>query len=120
MNALAAAWMAVGTLLVLLGPGWAWSLALFPRSRPLRVAQTGPDELDAVERAGLALVLSLVLVPLGAIAWSGLLRLPLSTLGATLYLVVLTGLGLAVHRWAPRLLAPGADAGPDDLSPGTR
>lgn len=109
MSALAAAWAVVGTALVLLGPGWAWSLAVFPRSRGLREPRTAPRELDPVERAAVALVLSLALVPFGAIVWNGVLRIPLSTPWAVLYLVVLTGGGLAVRRWAPSVLGVRAD-----------
>lgn len=114
MSLLGAAWMAVGTALVLLGPGWAWSLALFPRSRPLRAPRTRPSELDVVERAALALVLSLVLVPLGAIAWNGLLGLPLSTPWAVAYVLALAGGGLAVARFAPSALAVRPQAGGED------
>lgn len=104
MSVLGIAWMAVGTVLVLLGPGWAWSYAIFPHSRPLQAARTRARELDAVERAAVALALSLALVPLGAILWSNLLRLPLSTPGAIAYLVLLSAAGLALARFAPSVL----------------
>ncbi|HUR64112.1 MAG: hypothetical protein QOG31_1678 [Thermoplasmata archaeon] len=109
MNGLAASWMAVATVLVLFGPGWAWSLALFPRTRPLGAPRTRRTELDLVERAAVALVLSLVLVPLGALAWNGLLRIPLSTPFAVLYVIALTAAGWGVARRWPSVLGVRAD-----------
>jgi uncharacterized membrane protein len=113
---LGAAWMAAGTLLVLLGPGWAWSLALFPRSRPLRAPRTRSSELDVVERAAVALVLSLALVPFGALVWNGMLRLPLSTPWAVAYLLALSGAGLLVWRRWPGALGARADPADDEAA----
>jgi len=114
MNALAAAWMVVGTALVLLVPGWTWSLAIFPGHRPLRAVRTGRHHLDVIERVALALVLSLVLVPFTAIVWNGLLRLPLGTFGSAAMLLVLTGGGLAWAKWGPTWLQAAKAEAADD------
>ncbi|MEA3202907.1 MAG: hypothetical protein QOI63_573 [Thermoplasmata archaeon] len=109
MSLLGDAWMVLGSILVLFGPGWAWSLAVFPRGRGLRAKRTGARELDALERAAVSLVLSLVLVPLGALVWNGLLRLPLSPPWAVAYLLALTAGGLGVARRWPSVLGVRAD-----------
>jgi uncharacterized membrane protein len=109
VSLLGGVWMVVGGALVLLGPGWAWSLAVFPHGRSLRAPRTRPGELDAVERAAVALVLSLVLVPLGALLWNGVLRIPLSTPWAVAYLLALTAGGLGVARRWPSVLGVRAD-----------
>lgn len=92
----------IGIPLVLLVPGWAWGLAAFP-TRDLwgRLVAAGPEggrAIDTAERLALAVALSIAAVSLGALAWNGLLRLPLGTWGGLALVAVLTGGGLAAWR----------------------
>ena len=96
----------VGVPLVLLVPGWAWSLAAFPTLDLWgRAAAGAAKAIDAAERLALAVALSVAAVSLGALAWSGLLRLPLGAWGGLALVAVLTGSGLGAWRWRLRRAA---------------
>lgn len=99
MSALEIVRLLVGVPLVLLVPGWAWSLAAFPARdwlgrRPLG-AGWAPD---GAERLAVAVALSIATASLGALAWNGLLRLPLGTWGSLALVAALTGTGVAAWR----------------------
>lgn len=99
MSALEILRLLIGLPLVLLVPGWLWSLAAFPRTRRLAEDRTEPGALDWIERIALALALSIALASLGAIAWSGLLGWPLGTWGALALVLLISASGAAVWRW---------------------
>lgn len=100
MSALELLRLLVGVPLVLLVPGWAWSLAAFPAQDWLgrRPAVAGRWSPDLVERLAVAIALSIAAASLGALAWNGLLRLPLGTWGSLALVAVLAGGGLAAWR----------------------
>jgi uncharacterized membrane protein len=89
----------IGLPLVLLVPGWLWSLAAFPRSRPLGEDRVEPGALDWIERTALALALSIALASLGAFAWSGFLGWPLGTWGSLALVLLLSASGTGAWRW---------------------
>lgn len=91
--------LAVGLPLVLLLPGWMWSLAAFPGSRPLRAERTEAGELDVVERAFIAFALSIAAVMMAALAWSAGLGLPLGFWGSVAVVAVAAGSGAGAWRW---------------------
>jgi uncharacterized membrane protein len=92
----------VGVPLVLLVPGWLWSLAAFPRSRPLGADRVERAELDPIERTAVSLALSVAVVSLGALLWNGAFGLPLGTWGSLALVATLAGIGLAAWRWRVR------------------
>jgi uncharacterized membrane protein len=107
MSALDILRLMIGLPLVLLLPGWVWSLAFFPRSRPW--SSEAGEGLDVVERGAIALALSIAMVSLGALAWNGALGLPLGTWGSLALVFCITAAGAGLVWWRRR-------AGPKDLA----
>ena len=108
MNLLEALRLLVGIPLVLLVPGWVWSLAFFPwqgRSHagtdPGNDGRQAPSGIALLERVVVALALSIALVPLAALAWSAGLGLPLGTGGSLAVIGLVTGAG-ALTGWLRR------------------
>lgn len=101
MSALDALQLLVGVPAVLLLPGWAWSLAVFPRSRPLG-AERSDGRLDLVERLAVSLALSIALVSLAALLWNGALGLPLGFGGSAALVALLTAAGVLLGGWRRR------------------
>jgi len=98
MSAVDAARLLLGLPAVLVLPGWMWSLAAFPRTRPLSAARTQPLELDLLERLAASFALSVASVSLGALGWSAGLGLPLAGWGSVALVVFVSGAG-AVAWW---------------------
>lgn len=99
MDALHFLRLVVGVPLVLVAPGWCWSLLLFPQSGDGR-------RLDALERLALAVAFSLVVVPLTFLALGWGLGIPITWWSGLLILAALCGapfaLRSALERWRRR------------------
>jgi hypothetical protein len=89
--------LAIGVAAVFVLPGLAWSLALVPRQRPFG-GPPEPGTFDWLERTGVTPLLSVAVVAVGGLAWSGLAGLPLDPWGATSLVAVLVASGLVVWR----------------------
>lgn len=98
--------LALGLPAVLLLPGAAWTLALIPPDG------AGWRSWATLDRLVASFALSVALVPLGALAWSRGLGLPLGTWGSLAVVALLTGSGLAAARW--RKARRGRSAAPVD------
>lgn len=105
MSALDVIQLVFGIPAVLLMPGWMWSLALFPRTRPLGAEGPRDGALDLVERLAVALASSIALVSLAALLWNGVAGLPLGTGGSVALVTTLAITGGGVWQWRVRRLA---------------
>lgn len=92
--------LVLGSLLVLVLPGLAWSFVFFPRTRRLDATKEAAG-IDWIERGALAVGLSIVIVPVAAFLLNYFLKMPLNTLTATLLAIVLSA-APAAYVWAER------------------
>lgn len=87
--------LVAGILFVLWVPGLAWTFLFFPTIRSMSDGREAPG-IDWIERGAIAVAISIAIVPVTIFFLGVLLKVPLTTLSATLIVLLLSAIPLAI------------------------